>query len=84
MLDEKRPYSMAWGIGGAQKYIQDGVEYAPDKKTVLVKEAGKAEENPESAADDGRQHWRNLKAQVEAKGGIWTDSQAAIEFLKLN
>lgn len=72
MLDEKRPYNMVWGVGGAQKYIQDGVEYLPDKKTVLV------HEEPD---EHGKPHWRTLKAQVEAKGGVWTDSEAAIKFL---
>ena len=79
MLDEKRPYNMVWGVGGAQKYIQDGVEYLPDKKTVLVhEEPAIVHEEPD---EHGKPHWRTLKAQVEAKGGVWTDSEAAIKFL---
>ena len=86
MLDEKRPYNMVWGFGGAQKYIQDGVEYLPDKKTVLVQEEpASVQEEPASVQEEpdehGKPHWRTLKAQVEAKGGVWTDSEAAIKFL---
>ena len=86
MLDEKRPYNMVWGVGGAQKYIQDGVEYLPDKKTVLVhEEPASVQEEPASVQEEpdehGKPHWRTLKAQVEAKGGVWTDSEAAIKFL---
>ena len=84
MLDEKRPYNMIWGVGGAQKYIQDGVEYAPDKKTVLVhEEITIVQEEPALVhdAENEKPHWRTLKAQVEAKGGVWTDSEAAIKFL---
>lgn len=77
MLDEKRPYNMVWGVGGAQKYIQDGVEYLPDKKTVLVHEEPAIVHD----AENEKPHWRTLKAQVEAKGGVWTDSEAAIKFL---
>ena len=86
MLDEKRPYNMVWGFGGAQKYIQDGIEYLPDKKTVLVhEEPASVQEEPASVHEEpdehGKPHWRTLKAQVEAKGGVWTDSEAAIKFL---
>ena len=100
MLDEKRPYNMVWGVGGAQKYIQDGIEYLPDKKTVLVheepaivqeepasvhEEPASVQEEPASVHEEpdehGKPHWRTLKAQVEAKGGVWTDSEAAIKFL---
>ena len=86
MLDEKRPYNMVWGFGGAQKYIQDGIEYLPDKKTVLVhEEPAIVQEEPASVQEEpdehGKPHWRTLKAQVEAKGGVWTDSEAAIKFL---
>ena len=86
MLDEKRPYNMVWGVGGAQKYIQDGVEFLPDKKTVLVhEEPASVQEEPASVQEEpdehGKPHWRTLKAQVEAKGGVWTDSEAAIKFL---
>ena len=86
MLDEKRPYNMVWGFGGAQKYIQDGIEYLPDKKTVLVQEEpASVQEEPASVQEEpdehGKPHWRTLKAQVEAKGGVWTDSEAAIKFL---
>ena len=86
MLDEKRPYNMVWGFGGAQKYIQDGIEYLPDKKTVLVQEEpASVQEEPASVHEEpdehGKPHWRTLKAQVEAKGGVWTDSEAAIKFL---
>lgn len=44
MLDEARPCRFMWGTGGAIKYIQDGIEYGPNKLPIAGQKQGQKQD----------------------------------------
>lgn len=94
-LDESKPHSVTWGVGGAQGYEQDGISYDVKKQPItpqimsvemgsinVVVDESAPTDYEAAPADYEAMHWKTLKQLVESRGGVWIDKPAALEFLR--
>jgi hypothetical protein len=82
-LDESQPYAE---IHGPERTLfeQNGRLFLPNGHEVGAPPDADDEAPPEPQSSGGlrRAHWKHLKAQVEAYGGEWTNSEDAVAFLE--
>lgn len=85
-LDQSLPYAEVHG-GSCVLYEQNGRMFLPSGREVGAPDDASDDvetEAPAGASDYQAMHWKHLKAAVEAYGGVWTNKEAAIAFLRGN
>jgi hypothetical protein len=80
MIDWDKKYSKVANINGGNYYLQDGVKFAMNGEPLPGEKGSGAQPPKEPPLEE--MHWTNLKKQVEAAGGEWTNKEDALAFLQ--